>query len=53
VLENANVTQADIQKKQAIGAKLEAEIDVKREGYKPVAQKTAGLFFSMSDLSHI
>jgi len=37
VLENANVTQIDIQKKQAIGAKLEAEIDIKREGYKPVA----------------
>ena len=43
----------DINKKQAIAEKTEIEIDEARTGYKPVAMKTSGLFFCISDLANI
>ena len=53
ILENANIVSADINKKQAIAEKTEIEIDEAREGFKPVAQRTSGLFFCISDLANI
>lgn len=32
---------------------MEAELDEKRQGYVPVAEKTSGLFFCVSDLANI
>lgn len=43
----------DINKKQAIAEKTEIEIDEARKGYKPVAMRTSGLFFCISDLANI
>jgi len=43
----------DINKKQIIAEKTEIEIDEARTGYLPVAKKTSGLFFCISDLASI
>ena len=53
ILQNAKVVSDDINKKQAIAEKTEIEIDEARTGYKPVAMKTSGLFFCISDLANI
>jgi dynein heavy chain len=43
----------DINKKQTIAEKVEIEIDEARNGYKPVAMKTSGLFFCIADLANV
>lgn len=53
ILQNAKVVSDDINKKQAIAEKTEIEIDEARTGYKPVATRTSGLFFCISDLANI
>lgn len=53
ILQNAKVVSDDISKKQAIGEKVEIEIDEARNGYKPVAQRTSGLFFCIADLANV
>jgi dynein heavy chain len=45
--------QAEIQKRQAVAAKVEVELDQKRQGYEPVAKRTSGLFFCITDLAAI
>ena len=52
-MQNAKVVSDEITKKQAIAEKTEIEIDEARTGYKPVAMKTSGLFFCISDLANI
>jgi len=47
------VVSDDINKKQAIAEKTEIEIDEARTGYKPVAMRTSGLFFCISELANI
>ena len=53
ILQNAKIVSDDINKKQAIAEKTEIEIDEARTGYKPVAMRTSGLFFCISDLANI
>mmetsp|Transcript_20676 Transcript_20676/g.31603 ORF Transcript_20676/g.31603 Transcript_20676/m.31603 type:complete len:311 (+) Transcript_20676:5866-6798(+) len=53
ILQNAKVVSDDINKKQAIAEKTEIEIDEARQGYKPVAMRTSGLFFCITDLANI
>ena len=53
ILSNAKTLSNDIAKKQEIAEKTEKEIDELRQGYKPVAERTAGLFFCISDLANI
>lgn len=53
MLQNAKVVSDDINKKQAIAEKTEKEIDEARTGYKPIAKRTSGLFFCISDLANI
>jgi dynein heavy chain len=45
ILSAASVLTAEIEKKQEIAKVTEAEIDESRIGYKPIALRTAGLFF--------
>jgi len=52
-LENANKVSSEINKKQAIAEKTEIEIDEARSGYKPLAMRTSGLFFCITDLANI
>lgn len=53
ILSNAKILANDIAKKQEIAEKTEKEIDEMRMGYRPVAERTAGLFFCISDLANI
>lgn len=53
VLENANVMQVEINKKQDAASKVEVELDLKREGYKPVSSRTSGLFFCITALADV
>jgi len=53
ILSAASALSADIEKKQEIAKVIEAEIDEKRLGYKPIALKTSGLFFCITDLALI
>ena len=53
ILSNAKTLSNDIAKKQEIAEKTEKEIDELRMGYRPVAERTAGLFFCISDLANI
>ena len=53
ILNNAKVVSEDINKKQAVAEKVEIEIDEARNGYKPVAQRTSGLFFCIADLANV
>ncbi len=53
ILSNAKIVSDDIAKKQVIAEKTEKEIDEARIGYRPVAERTAGLFFCISDLANI
>jgi len=43
----------DINKKQVIAEKTEKEIDEARIGYQPVAVRSSGLFFCITDLANI
>ena len=45
ILSAASALSAEIEKKQEIAKVTEAEIDEQRIGYKPIALRTAGLFF--------
>ena len=53
VLSNAQVLAIEISKKQVIADKTEKDIDENRFLYKPVALKTSGLFFCISELCNI
>lgn len=53
ILQNAKVVSDDINKKQAVAEKVEIEIDEARNGYKPVATRTSGLFFCIADLANV
>lgn len=53
ILQNAKIVSDDVNKKQAIAEKVEIEIDAARNGYKPVANKTSGLYFCIADLANI
>jgi len=53
ILQNAKIVSDEINKKQAIAEKTEIEIDEARKGYEPIAQRTSGLYFCISDLANI
>lgn len=53
ILGNASVLSAEIEKKQEIAKVTEEEIDEARIGYKPIALRTAGLFFCIQDMCQI
>ena len=53
VLMQAGVLSGEIAKKEEKAAVTEKEIDEARKGYKPVALKTAGLFFTIQELANI
>lgn len=53
ILQNAKVVSDEIGKKQIIAEKTEKEIDEARIGYQPVALRSSGLFFCISDLANI
>lgn len=53
ILQNAKVVSDDINKKQIVAEKTEKEIDEARIGYQPVALRSSGLFFCISDLANI
>jgi len=53
VLSAASALTADIEKKQEAAKITEATIDEARIGYKPIALRTAGLFFTVQDLCQI
>jgi len=50
-LQDANKVNEEIKLKQAEAEKTELKIDEARTGYRPVAQRTSGLFFCISDLA--
>jgi len=50
ILGAASVLTAEIEKKQEIAKVTEAEIDESRIAYKPIALRTAGLFFCIQDM---
>lgn len=52
-MENAKVVSDDISKKQVIAEKTEIEIDEARTGYKPVANRTSGLYFCIASLAGV
>lgn len=53
ILSAASVLTVEIEKKQEISKVVEAEIDEQRLGYKPIALRTAGLFFCIQELANI
>ena len=53
VLSQSKVLSNDIAEKQKIADKTEAEIDVARAGYTPVAAHSSLLFFCIADLANI
>jgi len=53
ILSAASALSAEIEKKQEIAKVTEVEIDEAREGYKPIALRTAGLFFCIQDMCQI
>ena len=53
ILSNAKNISNEIHKKQAEAEKTEKQIDEMRMGYKPVALRSAGLFFCITDLANI
>uniref|UniRef100_A0A8C3DXB0 Dynein axonemal heavy chain 12 n=1 Tax=Corvus moneduloides TaxID=1196302 RepID=A0A8C3DXB0_CORMO len=53
VLDSAKVMANEITKKQQIAEKTELKIAESREAYRPVAQHSAVLFFSIADLANI
>ncbi|CAG5135433.1 unnamed protein product [Candidula unifasciata] len=53
ILSSSKVLSKEISKKQKIATSTEEEIDVTRNGYKPVAKHGSMLFFTISDLASI
>lgn len=53
ILSKASATSVEINKKQEKAKEVEKEIDEKREFYKPISQRTSGLFFCIQDLANI
>ena len=53
ILTEAKELANEIAKKQEIAEQTEKEIDEARLGYKPVAERTSGLFFCITDLANI
>ncbi|NXF75625.1 DYH7 protein, partial [Sclerurus mexicanus] len=53
VLDSAKIMANEITKKQQVAEKTEAKIAESREAYRPVAQHSAVLFFSVADLANI
>jgi dynein heavy chain, axonemal len=53
ILSKASATSIDVNKKQEKAKEVEKEIDEKREFYKPISQRTSGLFFCIQDLANI
>ena len=53
VLSSSKVLSEDISAKQEIATKTEIEIDLTRNGYRPVAVHSSILFFCISDLANI
>ncbi|NXM04479.1 DYH7 protein, partial [Tyrannus savana] len=53
VLDSAKVMSNEITKKQQVAEKTEQKIAESREAYRPVAQHSAVLFFSIADLANI
>jgi len=53
VLSAASALTAEIEKKQEAAKVIEAEIDESRLSYKPIALRTAGLFFTVQDMCQI
>ncbi|KAK3779689.1 hypothetical protein RRG08_013644 [Elysia crispata] len=53
ILSSSKVLSTEISEKQKIATKTEEEIDVTRNGYKPVAVHGSMLFFTISDLANI
>ncbi|XP_059151038.1 dynein axonemal heavy chain 3-like [Physella acuta] len=53
ILSSSKILSMEISEKQKIATKTEEEIDVTRNGYKPVAKHGSMLFFTISDLANI
>ncbi|XP_039551458.1 dynein heavy chain 12, axonemal [Passer montanus] len=53
ILDSAKVMANEITRKQQIAEKTELKIAESREAYRPVAQHSAVLFFSIADLANI
>lgn len=53
ILSDAKVVSDEIKVKQEIADQTEKEIDAARLEYKPVAERTSGLFFCIQDLVNI
>uniref|UniRef100_A0A8C3L4M3 Dynein axonemal heavy chain 12 n=1 Tax=Chrysolophus pictus TaxID=9089 RepID=A0A8C3L4M3_CHRPC len=53
VLDSAKVMANEITKKQQIAEKTELKIAQSREGYRPIAEHSSVLFFSIADLANI
>ncbi|KAH9505438.1 Dynein heavy chain 3, axonemal, partial [Bulinus truncatus] len=53
ILSSSKALSIEISEKQLIATKTEEEIDVTRNGYKPVAKHGSILFFTISDLANI
>uniref|UniRef100_A0A8D2NKF8 Dynein axonemal heavy chain 12 n=1 Tax=Zonotrichia albicollis TaxID=44394 RepID=A0A8D2NKF8_ZONAL len=53
ILDSAKVMSNEITRKQQIAEKTELKIAESREAYRPVAQHSAVLFFSIADLANI
>lgn len=53
VLSSSKMVANDIQSKQAVAEETEKKIDEARMGYKPIAEHSTILFFSIADLANI
>jgi len=53
ILSDAKLVSDEIKVKQEIADQTEKEIDAARLEYKPVAERTSGLFFCIQDLVNI
>ena len=52
-LDEATKTGADVKQKQIEALEVEKEIDISRQGYVPVAQRGAVLFFCITELANL
>ena len=53
MLSSSKLLSEEISAKQEIATKTEIEIDMTRNGYRPVAEHSSILFFCISDLANI
>uniref|UniRef100_A0A8C4WR96 Dynein, axonemal, heavy chain 12 n=1 Tax=Eptatretus burgeri TaxID=7764 RepID=A0A8C4WR96_EPTBU len=53
ILDSAKVMSNDISKKQQIAEKTELKLAESREGYRPIAQHSSTLFFTITQLGNI